>query len=36
MAEGRGKDSPGVLAGNGIQLPDNLPLKASGNSDNVV
>ncbi|MFE0582065.1 MULTISPECIES: chaplin [unclassified Streptomyces] len=36
VAEGRGKDSPGVLSGNGIQLPVNLPLNASGNSVNVV
>ncbi|WP_030963823.1 chaplin [Streptomyces sp. NRRL S-378] len=35
-AEGRGKDSPGVLSGNGIQLPVDLPLNVSGNSVNVV
>ncbi|WP_324604436.1 chaplin [Streptomyces sp. NRRL F-4474] len=36
VAEGRGKDSPGVLSGNGIQLPVDLPLNVSGNSVNVV
>ncbi|MFJ8014628.1 chaplin [Streptomyces sp. NPDC096339] len=35
-ADGRGKDSPGVLSGNGIQLPVDLPLNVSGNSVNVV
>ncbi|RKT04100.1 small secreted domain DUF320 [Streptomyces sp. 3211.6] len=35
-AEGRGKDSPGVLSGNGIQLPVDLPLNVSGNSVSVV
>ncbi|MFJ4863077.1 chaplin [Streptomyces sp. NPDC088748] len=35
-AEGRGKDSPGVLSGNGLQLPIDLPLNVSGNSVNVV
>ncbi|MFE2327174.1 chaplin [Streptomyces sp. NPDC059385] len=35
-AEGRGKGSPGVLSGNGIQLPIDLPLNVSGNSVNVV
>ncbi|GHB35988.1 hypothetical protein GCM10010347_01520 [Streptomyces cirratus] len=35
-AHGRGKDSPGVLSGNGIQLPVDLPLNVSGNSVNVV
>ncbi|MFE6836094.1 chaplin [Streptomyces sp. NPDC057705] len=36
VAEGRGKDSPGVLSGNGLQLPVELPLNLSGNSVNVV
>ncbi|MFJ1564969.1 chaplin [Streptomyces erythrochromogenes] len=36
VADGRGKDSPGVLSGNGIQLPVDLPLNVSGNSVNVV
>ncbi|MER5935437.1 chaplin [Streptomyces sp. NPDC002054] len=36
VAEGRGKDSPGVLSGNGIQLPVQLPVNVSGNSVNVV
>ncbi|MEU8437783.1 chaplin family protein [Streptomyces sp. NPDC029216] len=35
-AEGGGKDSPGVLSGNGIQLPVDLPLNVSGNSVSVV
>ncbi|MFF8270902.1 chaplin [Streptomyces sp. NPDC016562] len=35
-AEARGKDSPGVLSGNGLQLPVDLPLNVSGNSVNVV
>lgn len=36
VAEGRGKDSPGLLSGNGLQLPVELPLNVSGNSVNVV
>lgn len=36
VAEGRGKDSPGVLSGNGLQLPVDLPLNISGNSVSVV
>ncbi|MFF4327636.1 chaplin [Streptomyces sp. NPDC001591] len=36
VAEGRAKGSPGVLSGNGIQLPVDLPLNVSGNSVNVV
>ncbi|MGW7099828.1 chaplin family protein [Streptomyces sp. NPDC054838] len=36
VAHGSGKDSPGVLSGNGIQLPVDLPLNISGNSVNVV
>ncbi|MFH8976991.1 chaplin [Streptomyces sp. NPDC017890] len=35
-AEGGGQDSPGVLAGNGVQLPVHLPVNVSGNSVNVV
>ncbi|QES54169.1 hypothetical protein DEJ51_07860 [Streptomyces venezuelae] len=35
-AQGSGKDSPGVLSGNGLQLPIDLPLNVSGNSVNVV
>ncbi|WP_254395780.1 LAXTG-anchored chaplin ChpB [Streptomyces sp. AC512_CC834] len=36
VAEGSGKDSPGVLSGNGVQLPVHLPVNVSGNSVNVV
>ncbi|MFI9756892.1 chaplin family protein [Streptomyces sp. NPDC051963] len=35
-AESRGKDSPGVLSGNGVQLPVHVPVNVSGNSVNVV
>ncbi|MCW8120441.1 LAXTG-anchored chaplin ChpB [Streptomyces anthocyanicus] len=35
-AEGSGKDSPGVLSGNGVQLRVHLPVNVSGNSVNVV
>ncbi|MET9907691.1 chaplin [Streptomyces sp. NPDC006476] len=35
-AHGGGKDSPGVLSGNGLQLPVHLPLNVSGNTVNVV
>ncbi|GGT28227.1 chaplin [Streptomyces chromofuscus] len=35
-AEGGGKDSPGVISGNGVQLPVHLPVNVSGNSVNVV
>lgn len=35
-AEGIAKGSPGVLSGNGIQLPIDLPVNVSGNSVNVV
>ncbi|MEU9142920.1 chaplin [Streptomyces sp. NPDC048349] len=35
-AEGRGKDSPGVLSGNGLQLPVDLPVNVSGNAVSVV
>ncbi|RSS49980.1 chaplin, partial [Streptomyces sp. WAC06614] len=33
-AQGGGKDSPGVLSGNGLQLPVDLPVNVSGNSVN--
>ncbi|MCX5408012.1 chaplin [Streptomyces sp. NBC_00335] len=36
MAEGRGKDSPGLLSGNGLQLPVQVPVNISGNSVSVV
>lgn len=36
VAEGRGKDSPGLLSGNGLQLPVDVPVNVSGNSVNVV
>ncbi|WP_371679056.1 chaplin [Streptomyces sp. NBC_01276] len=36
VADGRGKDSPGLLSGNGLQLPVDLPLNISGNSVSVV
>ncbi|MER5727964.1 chaplin [Streptomyces sp. NPDC002138] len=36
VAEGRGKDSPGLLSGNGIQLPVDLPVNISGNAVSVV
>ncbi|MFD5481410.1 chaplin [Streptomyces hawaiiensis] len=35
-AEGSGKDSPGVISGNGVQLPVDLPVNVTGNSVNVV
>ncbi|MFE4873764.1 chaplin [Streptomyces sp. NPDC056682] len=35
-AQGEAKDSPGVLSGNGLQLPIDLPVNISGNSVNVV
>ncbi|MEU6861902.1 chaplin [Streptomyces sp. NPDC046876] len=35
-AGGSGKDSPGVLSGNGIQLPVDLPVNISGNAVSVV
>ncbi|MFG2940381.1 chaplin [Streptomyces sp. NPDC048282] len=35
-AQGTEKDSPGVISGNGIQLPVDLPVNVSGNSVNVV
>ncbi|MFB7509616.1 chaplin, partial [Streptomyces broussonetiae] len=36
VAHGGAKDSPGVLSGNGIQLPVDLPVNVSGNSVDVV
>ncbi|MGC0406766.1 LPXTG-motif cell wall-anchored protein [Streptomyces sp. SAI-195] len=36
VAEGSGKDSPGVLSGNGVHLPVHLPVNVTGNSVNVV
>lgn len=35
-AHGRGKDSPGLLSGNGLQLPVEVPLNVSGNAVSVV
>ena len=35
-AQGDVKDSPGVVSGNGLQLPVQLPVNVSGNSVNVV
>ncbi|MFF4170416.1 chaplin [Streptomyces sp. NPDC001744] len=35
-AESHAQGSPGVLSGNGLQLPVDLPLNVSGNSVNVV
>ncbi|MFD4137936.1 MULTISPECIES: chaplin [unclassified Streptomyces] len=35
-ADGAAENSPGVLSGNGVQLPVDLPLNVSGNSVNVV
>ncbi|MEV6579415.1 chaplin [Streptomyces sp. NPDC051582] len=35
-ADGGGKDSPGLLSGNGIQLPVDVPLNISGNLVSVV
>ncbi|MFD4563898.1 chaplin family protein [Streptomyces sp. NPDC058467] len=36
VAHSSGKDSPGVLSGNGLQLPVHLPMNVSGNSVSVV
>ncbi|MEU6181356.1 chaplin [Streptomyces coeruleorubidus] len=36
VAEGSGKDSPGVVSGNAVQLPVDLPVNATGNTVNVV
>jgi LPXTG-motif cell wall-anchored protein len=35
-AEGRGKDSPGIVSGNTVQLPVHAPVNVSGNTVNVV
>ncbi|MET7619589.1 chaplin [Streptomyces sp. NPDC005408] len=35
-AEGGRKDSPGVLSGNGVQVPIDLPVNVTGNSVNIV
>ncbi|WP_251091985.1 chaplin [Streptomyces sp. Caat 7-52] len=35
-AHGAATDSPGVLSGNGVQLPVDLPVNVSGNSVNVI
>ncbi|MFE0775372.1 chaplin [Streptomyces sp. NPDC058861] len=35
-AEGHAQGSPGVLSGNGLQLPVDVPVNVSGNSVNVV
>ncbi|MFH9001635.1 chaplin [Streptomyces afghaniensis] len=36
VADGRGKDSPGVVSGNGVHLPVDVPVNVTGNSVNVV
>ncbi|MGW0818555.1 chaplin [Streptomyces viridiviolaceus] len=36
VAEGSAQDSPGVLSGNGVQLPVHLPVNVSGNTVNVA
>ncbi|MGV9497997.1 chaplin [Streptomyces sp. NPDC003642] len=36
VAESRGKDSPGVVSGNGVQLPVQLPVNVTGNTVDVV
>ncbi|MGW2559746.1 chaplin [Streptomyces sp. NPDC001514] len=36
VARGSGKDSPGVVSGNTIQLPVDVPVNVTGNSVNVV
>lgn len=35
-AEGVSKNSPGVVAGNTIQVPVHVPVQVSGNSINVI
>ncbi|MDN3024269.1 chaplin [Streptomyces sp. S.PB5] len=35
-AQGSGKDSPGVVSGNGVQLPVHLPVNVTGNTVSVV
>ncbi|MEU3303834.1 chaplin [Streptomyces sp. NPDC006678] len=36
VAQGSAKDSPGVLSGNAIQVPVDVPVNVTGNSVNVV
>ncbi|QFZ78184.1 DUF320 domain-containing protein [Streptomyces fagopyri] len=36
LAQGSGKDSPGVLSGDGLQLPVDLPVNVSGNSVTAI
>ncbi|MFI8099996.1 chaplin [Streptomyces sp. NPDC086023] len=36
LVRGSGKDSPGILSGNSVQLPVKVPVNVSGNSVNVV
>ncbi|EPJ42781.1 hypothetical protein STAFG_0162 [Streptomyces afghaniensis 772] len=36
VADGSGKDSPGVVSGNGVHLPVDVPVNVTGNSVNVV
>ncbi|MFG2474889.1 chaplin [Streptomyces fagopyri] len=36
LAQGSGKDSPGLLSGDGLQLPIDLPVNVSGNSVTAV
>ncbi|MFD5949209.1 chaplin [Streptomyces collinus] len=36
VAEAGGADSPGVVSGNGVQVPVDLPVNLTGNSVNVV
>ncbi|MDQ1013893.1 chaplin [Streptomyces afghaniensis] len=36
VAEGGGKDSPGVVLGNGVHLPVDLPVNVTGNTVDVV
>ncbi|MEU0248252.1 chaplin [Streptomyces sp. NPDC006235] len=36
LAQGSGKDSPGVVSGNGVQLPVDLPVNVTGNTVDVV
>ncbi|GEC06126.1 hypothetical protein SSP24_37810 [Streptomyces spinoverrucosus] len=35
-AESSGKDSPGLISGNGVQLPVHVPVNVTGNTVNVV
>ncbi|MEU3854752.1 chaplin [Streptomyces sp. NPDC029554] len=36
VAESRGEDAPGVVSGNGVQLPVRLPVNVTGNTVDVV